>query len=106
MLDVEKLRQEREKAFDVWFDRWWKREDVEQKIKISNYQGYTGYILVLDDYSKYEQSRMYKDRFLLKLQEMLPNFRVEYKCSKSILTKREYIHGITINWEISKSENL
>lgn len=98
MLNVENLRQEREKAFDVWFDRWWAREDLEHQIKISNYQGYTGYILVLDNYSEYEQIRMSKDRFLLKLQEMLPNFRVEYKYSKNFLTKREYIYGIRIKW--------
>ena len=25
MLNVEKLRQDREKAFDIWFEKWWKR---------------------------------------------------------------------------------
>lgn len=33
MLNVEKLRQDREKAFDIWFEKWWKREKLESKIK-------------------------------------------------------------------------
>lgn len=98
MLELDKLKQEREQAYDVWFERWWAREGLEHQIKISNSQGYTGYLLVLDYYSEHNQSRMSKDRFLLKLQEMLPGFKVEFRYRTNWLTKKEYLYGIHVGW--------
>lgn len=98
MLNVEKLRQDREKAFDIWFEKWWKREDLESKIKKANLMGYKGYVVPMSDYEANEQIWMIKDAFLLKLQDMLPDFRVEYKYAKDIFTKNDYLYGIRIEW--------
>lgn len=98
MLELDKLKQEREQAYDVWFERWWAREDLEHQIKISNSQGYTGYVLVLDHYDKHNQARMSKDRFLLKLQEMLPGFEVEFRYKTNWLTKKDYLYGVRLSW--------
>lgn len=98
MLELDKLKQEREQAYDVWFERWWARGDLEHQIKIFNFQGYTSYILILDNYDKHNQARMSKDRFLLKLQEMLPGFEVEFRYRTNWLTKKDYLYGIRVSW--------
>ncbi len=98
MLDINKLKQEREQAYDVWFERWWAREDLEHQIKISNCKGYTGYVLVLDCYDNYEQARMSKDRFLVKLKDKLPGFEAEFRYRTNWLTKKDYLYGIRIGW--------
>ena len=98
MLNVEKLRQEREKAFDIWFEKWWEKEKLESKIKKANLTGYRGYVVTMTDYEANEQIWMRKEEFLLKLQDMLPDFRVEYKYAKNILTKNDFLYGIRIEW--------
>lgn len=98
MLNVEKLRQDREQAFDIWFEKWWKREKLESKIKKANLTGYRGYVVIMSDYEANEQIWMCKEKFLRKLQDMLPDFRVEYKYAKNIFTKNEFIYGIRIEW--------
>lgn len=98
MLNVEKLRQEREKAFDIWFEKWWEKEKLESKIKKANLTGYRGYVVTMSDYEANEQIWMRKEEFLLKLQDMLPDFRVEYKYEKNILTKNDFLYGIRIEW--------
>ena len=98
MLNVEKLRQEREKAFDIWFEKWWEKEKLESKIKKANLTGYRGYVVTMSDYEANEEIWMRKEEFLLKLQDMLPDFRVEYKYAKNILTKNDFLYGIRIEW--------
>lgn len=41
MLDLRKLKKEREEAYDVWFERRWQKEDIEGQIKVRNAKGYT-----------------------------------------------------------------
>lgn len=98
MLNVEKLRQDREKAFDIWFEKWWEKEKLDSKIKKANLTGYRGYVVTMSDYEANEQIWMRKEEFLLKLQDMLPDFRVEYKYSKNIFTKNDFLYGIRIEW--------
>ena len=98
MLNVEKLRQDREKAFDIWFEKWWKKEKLESKIKKANLKGHRDYVVRMDDYEAKERIWMRKEEFLLKLQDMLPDFRVEYKYAKNIFTKNDFLYGIRIEW--------
>lgn len=98
MLNVEKLRQDREKAFDIWFEKWWEKEKLESKIKKANLTGYRGYVVTMSDYEANEQIWMRKEEFLLKLQDMLPDFRVEYKYAKNMFTKNDFLYGIRIKW--------
>lgn len=98
MLNVEKLRQDREKAFDIWFEKWWEKEKLESKIKKANLTGYRGYVVTMSDYEANEQIWMRKEEFLLKLQDMLPDFCVEYKYEKNIFTKNDFLYGIRIEW--------
>lgn len=98
MLNVEKLRQDREKAFDIWFEKWWKKEKLESKIKKANLKGYRGYVVKMSDYEANEQIWMRKEEFLRKLQDMLPDFRVGYKYAKNMFTKNDILYGIKIEW--------
>lgn len=98
MLDIDKLKKEREQAFDIWFEKWWEKEKLESKIKKANLTGYRGYVVTMSDYEANEQIWMRKEEFLRKLQDMLPNFRVEYKYAKNILTKNDFLYGIRIEW--------
>ena len=52
----------------------------------------------MDDYEAKERIWMRKEEFLLKLQDMLPDFRVEYKYAKNIFTKNDFLYGIRIEW--------
>lgn len=98
MLNVEKLRKDREKAFDIWFEKWWEKEKLESKIKKANLTGYRGYVVTMSDYEANEHIWMRKEEFLIKLQDMLPDFRVEYKYAKNIFTKNDFLYGIRIEW--------
>lgn len=103
MLNVEKLRQDREKAFDIWFEKWWKKEGLEKKIEKSNKKGYTSLVVALRDYDFDEQIWMRKHIFLSKLQDMLPDFGIDFDYAKNVFGS-DYLYGIRINWEVSKSE--
>lgn len=98
MLNVEKLRQDREKAFDIWFEKWWEKEKLESKIKKANLKGYRSYVVTMSDYEADELIWIRKEEFLPKLQDMLPDFRVEYKYSKNIFTGKDFLYGIRIEW--------
>ena len=98
MLNVEKLRQDRERAFDIWFEKWWEKEKLESKIKKANLKGYRSYVVTMSDYEADELIWIRKEEFLPKLQDMLPDFRVEYKYAKNIFTKNDYLYGINIGW--------
>lgn len=98
MLNVENLRQDREKAFDIWFEKWWEKEKLESKIKKANLKGYRSYVVTMSDYEADELIWIRKEEFLLKLQDMLPDFRVEYKYAKNIFTKNDFLYGIRIEW--------
>lgn len=66
--------------------------------KKANLTGYRGYVVTMSDYEANEQIWMRKEEFLLKLQDMLPDFRVEYKYAKNIFTKNDFLYGIRIEW--------
>lgn len=106
MLDIEKLKQDREQAFTIWFEKWWKRVGLEKKIEKSNQEGFTSLDIVFGNYNANEKRWMCKRVFLLKLQDMLPGFAVDFKYSKNIFTESEYLCGIRINWEVCESEDI
>lgn len=106
MLDIEKLKQDREKAFDIWFEKWRKKEGLEKKIEKANQEGFTGLVVAFNNYNEDEQRWMRKPAFLSKLQDMLPGFGVDFKYVKRILTNSDYLYGIDIDWQVYKSEDL
>ena len=100
MLDIDKLQKDREEAYDVWFDRWWKKEDIEGKIKALNAKGYTNlWISFYFDCDEYTRNRLKDIRFLGKVEKKLPGFKIKYTKSQSLLSYNFYNKGIEIRWE-------
>lgn len=88
-----------------WFERYFKKHDLEQKIKASAQKGYTGYLIdVWSIGDKYLKRRLEDERTLEALRELLgPGFRVRYKIyrSRNIFTGDTYTSDkkIHISWE-------
>ncbi|MEY8462497.1 hypothetical protein [Streptococcus merionis] len=99
--EVQQLSSE---SHDKWFDRYFKKYDIINKIKISAQQGYSGYLIaVLSVKDEYTQRRLDDERTLVKLREMLgEGFTVEFEITygKNIFSGREYISNkqIHITW--------
>lgn len=79
-MDKEKLKQEREKAFDAWLD-WWDEEsnafkNMEEQIKKRNLEGYTS-IKIKIEYTEDQPSiRIGSDLFLESLRKRFKGFKV------------------------------
>jgi len=100
MLDIDKLKKEREQAFDVWFERWWQKEDIEGQIKVRNAKGYTylwiSFFSGSDDYTRH---RLLDIRFKDKMKAKLPGFVVKNDRQELPITGRAYIKGLYIRWK-------
>ena len=98
MLDIDKLKEEREQAFDVWFERWWQKANIEQEIAIANSKGYTEITISINYLSDYTQNRVADKRFLKKLKKKLPGFGASLVFKPTLFKNVEYLHGIRIWW--------
>ena len=103
------LQIEREKAYKTWFERWYKRAEVESQIKINNSKGYTGLIFKFS--RKYDSDifqRVNDDMFIDCLKEKLPEFKIKRKFyeEKSTLLNLVFVRGIkiTISWGYTRIE--
>lgn len=87
-----------------WFERYFKKYNLEQKLKTSARKGYTGYLIdVWSVRDKYLRNRLENERTLEMLRERLgKGFSVGYQLthSKSLFTGQEYISDkkIHITW--------
>lgn len=99
--EVQQLSSE---SYDKWFERYFKKYNLEKIIKESAKQGYTGYLMsvlkVGDDYTK---RRLDDERTLEKIKELLGDgFKVEFCLTygKNILTGEKFIANkqIHITW--------
>ncbi|HFU4459259.1 TPA: hypothetical protein ACGPAL_000960 [Streptococcus suis] len=100
----DEVRQLSSESYDKWFERYFKKYDLEKVIKESAMQGYTGHLMsvlkVKDDYTR---RRLDDERTLEKIKELLGDgFKVEYHLtySKTILTGEYFITNkqIHISW--------
>lgn len=97
MLDIEKLRVERELSFDRWFDEWWFEDNIEKQIVDENKKGYSWMILEPGEDDEFEKMNFKKDEFIEKLKEKLPGFKVKRKYIKSLFV--DTFAGVEISWE-------
>ena len=87
-----------------WFERYFKRYNLEEKLKTSAQKGYTGYLIdVWSVRDRYLRNRLENERTLEKLRERLgKGFSVGYQLthSKSLFTGQEYVSDkkIHITW--------
>lgn len=100
MLDLKKLKKEREEAYDVWFERWRKKEDIEGQIKVRNAKGYTylwiSFFSGSDDYTRH---RLLDIRFKDKVTAKLPGIVVKHDKQYLPFTGRAYTKGLFIRWK-------
>ena len=100
--EVQQLSSE---SYAKWFERYFKKHNLEQKIKVSAQQGYTSLLMdVLSVKDEYTRRRLDDEKTLELLREMLgPGFRVRYKIyhSRNIFTGDTYTSDkkIHISWE-------
>lgn len=100
--EVQQLSSE---SYAKWFERYFKKHNLKQKIKVSAQQGYTSLLIdVLSVKDEYTRRRLDDEKTLELLREMLGSgFRVRYKIcrSRNIFTGDTYISDkkIHISWE-------
>ncbi len=103
-MDKEKLRQEREKAFDAWFDEWNAKsnafKDIEEQIKKRNLEGYTNLEIEIDYTEDQPRIRIGSDLFLERLKKIFPGFKVSREWIKK---SGQFFSAtglkITISWD-------
>ncbi|MFX3772339.1 hypothetical protein ACJBRG_11300, partial [Streptococcus suis] len=77
---LDEVQQLSSESYDKWFERYFKKYDMEKVIKKSAIQGYSGHLIsvlkVKDDYTR---RRLVDERTLEKIKELLGDgFKVEY----------------------------
>lgn len=82
-MDKEKLKQERDVAYDIWFERWYNKNNLEKKIEIANKQGYTSYVVKYPNNQSRDYHMMSNQHFLTKLSQKL-NLKAVEKENKNI----------------------
>ena len=67
----EKLKQVGVESFETWFERWYKKTDLEHSLIISSSQGFNKLSIYLNNETEYIKNRMLDKRFIPKLEKML-----------------------------------
>ena len=99
--EVQQLSSE---SHSKWFERYFKKYNLEKVIKKSAKQGYTGHLMsVLKVGDDYTRRRLDDERTLEKIKELLGDgFKVEFRLTygKNILTGERFIANkqIHITW--------
>lgn len=100
MISIDALRDDREEAYKVWFERWWARADIEREIINANARGYTFLKVNLSEGDQYTRNRMDDSLFLDNLKHKLPGFNIEtdYHVSQQLLFKNHVTKHLIISW--------
>lgn len=101
---IDEVKQLNSESHAKWFERYFKEYDLEQKIKVSAQQGYTGYLInVLSVKDEYIKRRLDDSKTIELIKQLLgPGFLVKYKLyySKDFFSGSEYVSDkkIHISW--------
>ena len=68
---IEKLKQVGDESFETWFDRWYKKIDLEHLLIVSSSKGFNKFRLYLNNENEYIKRRMLDKQFIPKLKKML-----------------------------------
>lgn len=101
MIDIEKLRKEQEIAYRKRFDRWYKKERIEERIKTASLEGFTAFAIEVTKEKNEKIKRMESNYLFCKLlREKLPDFKItleNYKLSNLFYTNKP-IRRVVIDW--------
>lgn len=67
----EKLNQVGEESFETWFDRWYKKRDLEHLLIVSSSKGFNRLSIDINKENEYIKRRMLDERFIPKMEKML-----------------------------------
>lgn len=68
---IEKLKQVGDESFETWFDRWYKKRDLEHLLLVSSSKGFNKLSIYLNNETEYIKNRMLDKRFIPKMEKML-----------------------------------
>lgn len=68
---IEKLKQVGDESFETWFDRWYKKRDLEHLLIVSSSKGFNKLSIYLNNETEYIKNRMLDKRFIPKMEKML-----------------------------------
>lgn len=79
-MNVNDILEEKEEALDKWFERWYKKENLESRIKVAAKQGYTGITLSVSELNDvYTKRRLNNPEVINKLKKELIGFDINYE---------------------------
>ena len=67
----EKLKQVGVESFETWFERWYKKIDLEHLLLVSSSKGFNKFHIYLNNEDEYTKNRMLDKRFIPKMEKML-----------------------------------
>lgn len=67
----EKLKQVGVESFETWFERWYKKRDLEHLLFISSSKGFNKLSMYLNNETEYIKNRMLDKRFIPKMKKIL-----------------------------------
>ena len=97
MISIDALRDDREEAYKVWFERWWAKADIEREIINANARGFTSIIINIDE-DKYTNNRLRDDLFLKFLGKKLLGFKFDSIYTCGLINK--YKTAVKVSWDI------
>ena len=99
---IEEIQDIQKESHEKWFERWYKEQDLENRLKISASQGYTSrYIAVSDVDNSYLKRRLSNHNTIKLLKDKLGEgfeVRLEKDVRESILGLKIHRSYITITW--------
>lgn len=99
---IEEVKKQNEESHTKWFERWYKKKNLENELKKSASKGYSGYQLRISDLQDdYLKRRLRDSRTIKCIEEKLGDgFHVKYHegQGKSILNFPIYKDWISIRW--------
>ena len=99
---IDEIKSSQKESHEKWFERWYKKENLENDIRISAQKGYTGFrIQVSEERDSYLRLRLSNNETLSLLKEKLgEGFTVKLKeiRGENILGMKTYKSYIQILW--------
>lgn len=76
---IDEIKQQDQESYDKWFERWYKKENLEKEIKQAAMEGYKGFIIDIEPKVPYLKRRLCDDRTTKRIEEKLgEGFTVYY----------------------------
>ncbi len=108
-MNAEKLAEIKKNSFDVWFERYWKHTQLENRLEQSAMKGYSSYRSNFGN-DDYRNRRMRDPRHVERLKEKLPGIKISYEKETSVSyffgqTRTRTYEWIEFDWGSDSDES-